>query len=226
MLRKLVQSLAAAVSAIGALSVLTSAQAEAGTHVMDNVPLFHQAYPLSCEAASLRMALAREGIGTTDEQILELTPTDPRPAALDSGVMHWGDPYATYVGDVNGSEVRLTGYGTYYPTIAQAATGLGGHVLRAGEQISPSDVYAAINADHPVVAWVTYLWAPATRHDYVAFDGRSIPFAGPVEHSVTLIGTTSDSVLVQNPMTGQEWVAKSVFEASFSTYNNMAVIME
>ena len=191
-----------------------------------NVPSFYQAYPLSCEASSLRMALAKEGIAASDQQILSLTPTDARAATFTGGSMQWGDPYASYVGDVSGSEAALTGYGTYYPTIAGVATRLGGRVLRAGEGVSPSELYAAIQAGHPAVAWVTYEWVAATRQDYVAFDGRRIPFAGPVEHAVTVVGVSPDSVFVNNPITGQEWVSRSAFEAAYGTYNDMAVILD
>lgn len=191
-----------------------------------NVPSYYQTYPLSCEASSLRMALAKEGITTSDQQILSLTPTDTRAATFTGGAMQWGDPYTSYVGDVSGSEVALTGYGTYYPTIAAVATRLGGRVLRAGEGVSPTDVYGAIQAGHPVVAWVTYQWVAPARTDYVAFDGRSIPFAGPVEHAVTVVGVTPDSVFVNNPITGQEWVSRSAFEAAYRTYNDMAVILD
>ena len=87
-----------------------------------NVPWNKQVYHLSCEEASLRMALAFEGIATTDDAILKIIGTDSRPAYFEpSGALRWGDPYASFVGNPNGSEVALTGYGTYYSTIARAA---------------------------------------------------------------------------------------------------------
>jgi len=190
-----------------------------------DVPWFRQTYELSCEEASLRMALAHEGISTTDGAILDVIGVDARPATFDTGAMRWGDPYVTFVGDPNGSEVALTGYGTYYPTIARAAATLGGQVLRAGEGIPPVDVYDAILQGHPVVAWVTYGWGTAVRVDYVAFDGRPVPYAGPVEHAVTVVGVNDASVLVNNPMSGPEWVSKGTFEASYATYRQMAVVV-
>jgi hypothetical protein len=102
-----------------------------GSRVL-NVPWYQQAYVLSCESASLRMALAYEGIATTDRAVLDIIGSDLRGPVFDSSGMHWGDPFATFVGNVNGSEVALTGYGTYYPTIEHAATKLGGRVLGLG----------------------------------------------------------------------------------------------
>lgn len=190
-----------------------------------SVPWYHQAFELSCEEASLRMALAYEGIATTDAAVLNIIGSDLRPAYVDNSGLHWGDPFSTFVGNVNGSEIALTGYGTYFSTIAHAATVLGGHVLRAGQGIAPADVYAAVLAGHPVVAWVTYKWVIQQRRDYVAFDGRRIPYAGPGEHAVTVIGVTPTRVLINNPWSGPEWIAKSTFESVYATYDDMGVIV-
>ncbi len=195
-----------------------------GTRVL-NVPWYHQAFELSCEEASLRMALTYEGIATTDAAILNIIGSDLRPAYFDATGLHWGDPFATFVGNVNGSEIALTGYGTYYPTIANAATVLGGHVLRAGQGIPAADVYAAVLAGHPVVAWVTYKWVIQHRKDYVAFDGKTIIYAGPGEHAVVVIGVTPTRVLINNPWSGPEWISKSTFEPVYATYDDMAVIL-
>lgn len=190
-----------------------------------NVPSYLQTYQLSCEESALRMALASEGIQTTDAQVLALIGVDGSGAYYDSSGLRWGDPYTSFVGDPNGSEVALTGYGTYYPTIARAATLLGGQVLRAGEGITPADVYAAILAGHPVVAWVTYQWVVPQRADYTATDGRLIPYAGPVEHAVTVVGVTPTEVYVNNPDSGPEVISKATFEAAYATYNQMAVVL-
>jgi uncharacterized protein YvpB len=189
------------------------------------VPWYRQAFGLSCEEASLRMALAHQGVTTTDTAILDIIGTDQRPAYYQDGVLHWANPYRTFVGNPNGSEVALTGYGTYYPTIARAAVALGGHVVRSGEGIAAAALYDAILAGHPAVVWITYRWVSAARHDYVAFDGQHIPYAGPVEHAVTAAGVTPTSVLINDPLLGADWIPKATFEASYATYGDMAVIL-
>lgn len=200
------------------------APSAAGSNVL-NVPWYRQAFELSCEAASLRMALAYEGIATTDDAILDIVGADLTPAAFVNGALRWGDPYVSFVGNVRASEIALTGYGMYYTTIVKAAGQLGGHVLTAGEGITPEQVYEAVLAGHPVVTWVTYQWVILRRQDYVAFDGRVIPYAGPGEHAVTVVGVDATRVLVNNPWSGPEWVAKAVFERVFLTYNQMAVVL-
>jgi uncharacterized protein YvpB len=190
-----------------------------------NVPSFLQVFELSCEEAALRMGLAYEGIATTDAAILGLIGVDYRAATFRNGGLTWGDPYSAFVGNPNGSETALTGYGTYHPTIAMAAAQLGGHVLASGEGIAPEDLYSAVLAGHPAVAWVTYQWAVPARQDYVAFDGRTVPYAGPVEHAVTVVGVNPGEVLVNNPLAGPQWIDKSTFEATYWVYNRMAVVL-
>jgi uncharacterized protein YvpB len=189
------------------------------------VPVYYQAYTLSCEEAALRMALAHEGIAVTDAQVLAIIGVDWSAAYYDGSGLRWGDPYTAFVGNPGGSEVAMTGYGTYYPNIARAASALGGTVLRAGEAISPADLYAAVLDGHPVVAWVTYQWVTAQRSDYVAFDGRTIPYAGPVEHAIAVVGVTPTTVTVNDPDFGQYAVSRTVFESSYATYNQMAVVI-
>lgn len=200
------------------------APSASGSRVL-NVPWYHQAFELSCESAALRMALAYEGIATTDDAVLDIVGADPRPAGWVNGALHWGDPYVSFVGNVRGSELALTGYGMYYPTVVKAATQLGGHVLAQGEGITPTQVYEAVLAGHPVVTWVTYQWVILRRQDYVAFDGRTIPYAGPGEHAVTVVGVDSTRVLINNPWSGQEWISKPLFERVYATYNQMAVVL-
>jgi uncharacterized protein YvpB len=200
------------------------AASAAGSRVLD-VPWYHQAFELSCESASLRMALASEGIATTDQAILDIVGADLSRATFVNGALRWGDPYVSFVGNVNGSEIALTGYGMYYPTVVKAANQLGGHVLAQGEGITPQQVYEAVLAGHPVVTWVTYQWVILKRQDYVAFDGRVIPYAGPGEHAVTVVGVDPTRLLINNPWSGPEWVSKAVFEQVYSTYNQMAVVL-
>jgi hypothetical protein len=61
---------------------------------------------------------------------------------------------------------------------------------------------------------------------YVAFDSRPIPYAGLVEHAVTLVGVRQDSVWINNPLTGLERISKPVFEAAYGVYADMAVVFD
>ena len=172
------------------------------------------------------MALAHQGIGVSQGQVLQDEGIDWRRSYYSGGVLHWGDPYSVFVGDPNGSEVALSGYGTYQPTIARVAGKHGALLDGAAEGVPPQSLYAAVLGGHPVVAWVSFDWAAHRRSPWVAFDGRSVLYAGPVEHAVTVVGVTASSVYVYNPWFGPQWVSRSTFQAAYGTYDDMAVIFQ
>jgi uncharacterized protein YvpB len=190
------------------------------------VPLYHQRYALSCEEAALRMALAYEGINVSEEQIFSTMGIDYRQPYYDAQGFRWGDPYAQFVGDPNGSEINHTGYGSYNEAIARTANSFGGHVLASGEWVSPATIYQGVVDGHPAVAWVSFDWAFHNNSTYIAFDGRPIQFGAPYEHAVVVIGVNGDQLLINNPWSGQQWVSKATFEAAYSTFKQMAVILQ
>jgi uncharacterized protein YvpB len=191
-----------------------------------NVPYQHQVHGLSCEAAALQMALQYEGISVSQDSILNAMGIDWRSPYWDSaGNFHWGDPYDNFVGNPDGAEFALTGYGTYYPTAVRAAQRFGGSLLQAGEGIPASTLYQALMNGNPVVAWGSFDWKFHQVTHYVAFDGDTVQFGSPYEHTVTLAGVTSDFVLVNNPWYGVQWITKPTFEAAYATFNHMAIIM-
>jgi uncharacterized protein YvpB len=190
-----------------------------------SVPMLWQIYNLDCESAALQMALAHQGIQASQDQIMDLIGADLRGPHWDAGGMRWGDPYATFVGYVGGAEEYLTGYGTYFPPIVKAAAALGGRIIRAGEGLTPAEVYNAVLDGHPVVLWVGYDYVFHPRQDYTSFDGRPVLYAGPYEHAVTGVGVNEAAILVHDPQQGRIWLAKRDFEETYRTYNQMAVIL-
>lgn len=198
---------------------------------LPEVPFIAQQYLLSCEEAALQMALGHNLINVSQLQELNDIGIDWRQAYTTSdGVLHWGDPYTNFVGDPNGSEVLLTGYGTYFSTISRIAAGYGAasgeRVLSAGEGTAAQDVYNAVLGNHPAVVWVSFDWKFHPHGQWLAFDGRWVQYEGPVEHAVTIAGVNTGWVLVYNPWFGPQWIDKATFEAAYATYNNMAVILE
>jgi uncharacterized protein YvpB len=199
------------------------------TNVISGVPYLSQVYELSCEEAALQMALARQGVNVTQAQVLQAEGVDGRAGFFDSsGVLHWGNPDKVFVGDVNGSEVALTGYGTYAATISRVAAAYGMNVISAGEGIAPQDLYRAVLTNHPTVAWISFDYQFHPAGSMVTWDGQVVQYEGPIEHAVTVVGVTQDSVLIDNPWPslGQQWVSKSQFEAAYNTYHDMAVVLQ
>ncbi|MFH1575890.1 MAG: Ig-like domain-containing protein, partial [Candidatus Nealsonbacteria bacterium] len=68
-----------------------------------------QKYSLSCEVASLKMALSAKGINVSEDQIMTKIGYDPTPH--ENGV--WGDPNVAFVGDIDG-KICDTGYGVHW----------------------------------------------------------------------------------------------------------------
>lgn len=190
------------------------------------VTYHHQDFELSCEEAALQMALSHEGIYPSQAQELNDIGIDWRHGYYDAwNNLRWGDPYINFVGDPGGSEVTLTGYGTYYTTITGLVHRYGGQALEVGEGVPPADVYNAVMHNHPVVAWVSFDWRYHPPGQWLAFDGRWVQYQGPVEHTVTVVGVTPTDVYVFNPWFGPQWVSRATFEAAYATYRDQAVVV-
>lgn len=193
-------------------------------------PLIAQSRALDCEAAALRMALFVPGANVSEDWILGQIGADLRPAVRDQfgDILRWGDPYQTFVGNVNGAEYNATGYGVYDPPIASAARRAGRSAL-ATEGWIPRDLYVEVAAGNPVVVWVPVYgyWTSAYMRYWTAWDGRSIRYT-LAEHAMTLIGVNAaaGTVTLNDPNHGVlRTVAMSDFEAAFAKFNNMAVVV-
>ena len=182
---------------------------------------------LDCEAAALQAALSTLGIDDSQGWLTEQIPVDPSPAMTSHGqVLRWGDPFTAFVGDVNGSEPRSTGYGVYAPPIAAAAERAGARATWATQWV-PSLLYAQVLAGHAAVVWVIVGLAASTTEHYTAWDGRVIPYSVG-EHAMALVGVDmlAGTVTLADPHSGRDiTAAMGVFERSFAVFENMAVVL-
>ena len=195
------------------------------THVIPGVAFIYQNHPLSCEEASTSMALTHQGIHVSQDQILHEIGADLRHMYVDGlGRVRWGNPYETFVGNVNGSESNYTGLGTFYPPLVRVARAHGASVLAYGS-MSAATIYARVIAGHPVVAFATWDWRWHPRRDYLSFDGQWIPWIGPVysSHVYTVVGVSPSEVLINDPIRGQYWLSKGSFEAGYSDFEEAIV---
>jgi uncharacterized protein YvpB len=203
----------------------SAASCTTDTHVVSGVTFYYQNHPLSCEEAATSMALTHQGIHVSQDQILNEIGADLRPMDVDeSGSVRWGNPYETFVGNVDGSESDYTGFGTYYPPLVRVAKAHGARILASGS-MSAATIYASVLAGHPVVAFATWDWEWHPRHDYLSFDGQRIAWIGPVyaSHVYLVVGVSPTEVLVNDPIRGQYWISKSAFEAGYSDFNEAIV---
>jgi len=132
--------------------ILNSSTFSADNMVKLKVPIYKQVYTQSCEAASLRMALAYRGIETTDIKILELMNYDDQPVKKIDGGWVWGDPHQMFVGDKNGDQTKMTGYGVFGEPIQKTSEKLGRTAVVQNE-VKPEWLARQIYAGNPVVLW-------------------------------------------------------------------------
>jgi len=211
---------------------VTSLAAPQPTQRVLDIAWQHQAHNLTCEAAALRMALSYYGISIDELTLISYMTRDARPAKFDGHgrLVSWGDPAQGFVGNPDGRIERYTGYGVYYQPVSLAAMFAGGNVVEAGSglygsPVPPADVYGAVLDGHPVVAWISNTYHEVTLAHYTAYDGASVGYT-LTEHAVTVIGVRPDAVLINDPWFGRAWHTKAQFESAYSTFDDMAVVLD
>jgi uncharacterized protein YvpB len=190
------------------------------------VPVIQQTMVLDCETAALQQGLAYYGIQVAQPALFALENADTRLPVMGANhtVLRWGNPYTNFVGYVNGSDWAPTGYGVYWPVILELAHRYGLPNAIGGEGWAPSAIYAALAAGHPVQVWIETRFARVPLGTWTAWDGTQVRYSY-AEHSVTLSGVSPTEVRVNDVLNAsQYWVSKSLFEANFADFNNMAVI--
>jgi uncharacterized protein YvpB len=191
------------------------------------VPVFQQTRALNCETAALQQALAYYGLDVSQAALFALENPDTRLPVMgaDHTVLRWGNPYTNFVGYVDGSDWTPTGYGVYWPVILELARthGLTGAI--GGEGWDPSAIYSALAAGQPVQVWIETAFMRVPLGTWTAWDGTKVRYSF-AEHSVTLSGVSPTQVRVNDVLNAsQYWVSKTLFEANFADFNNMAVIL-
>src|SRR5205085_1029279 len=74
----------------------------------------------------------------------------------------------------------------------------------------------------PAIAWVSFDWRFHQVTHYVAFDGRTVQFGNPYEHSVVISGVSTDFLLINKPWLGLQWISKATFEPTLASCKDMA----
>jgi uncharacterized protein YvpB len=204
------------------------------TVLVPNITYSAQLYGMTCEEASLEMALSHEGIAVSQPQILDAEGVNGSVPGVGPAYTQ-ADPMVNFVGPPNGPE--SVGYepGAYYGAILRAAQALGGDVLAAGENISPTQVYDYVDQGHPVEVWVTFDFHVLYGTTWLTGGTQTWPWAGPDGHVVVIVGITNDSVLIDNPWPAgtfgaeyygaDQWVPMSIFQSVYAVYGDMAMVL-
>lgn len=192
---------------------------EAETTVLA-VPLLLQQHSLSCEAASLRMALAFRKISVSEDELLTQIGIDPTPH---NGNI-WGDPYKAFVGNVNGKQMT-TGYGVYWDPIVRVARN-----YRSAQEFSgwsASQVMNEVKRGNPVIIW-TYSKSGAPTSWFTPSGEKIFAVAG--EHTVLVVGYVGSAddptqVIVNDSLEGKVYWSRATFDKRFATFAGSGVVV-
>lgn len=188
--------------------------------VLLSVPMDYQDKALSCEVASLKMALAYRGISVSEDALMDHIGYDPTPR---NGNV-WGDPDSAFVGSITGRQ-NTTGYGVHWGPVASAANHY--RPAAAFRGWTAQQLAEALAAGNPVVMWGIY---PGGYYDpWVTPGGRTIE-AWKGEHVRTVtgfVGSVSNpkAFYTNDPVAGKQKWTLAKFLANWATYGNSGVVV-
>ena len=162
------------------------------------VPIYRQQHALSCEAASLRMALGTFGVQMPENDLLAALARDPTPRKVVGDTVQWGDPDVGFVGSWDGVYLR-DGYGVYEKPIADLAMSYGFETTKYGKNVDPKQLYESVRQGFPSVVWMPYDMVVKGRGSWVTPAGKKIPYV-VTEHAVILAGIDDRGVYYADPM--------------------------
>ncbi len=186
-----------------------------------NVVFDRQDHNLSCEFASLSMALKYKGVNVGEAPLINIVGFDQTPKS--NGV--WGNPNVAFVGDIDGHQPS-TGYGVYWDPIAIAAKEY--RTARSFSGWTVAQLTAEIKKGNPVVIWGTagsgkrIDWKTPQGGNVVAVSGEharvAIGYIGPAENPTKII--------TMDPLYGEKYFTRSSFEWNWGTLGNSGVVVE
>lgn len=189
---------------------------------MLKISLDWQNHSLSCEAASLKMALTGKGTFISEEEITEKIGYDLTPRKRDV----WGDPYKIYVGDINGKMCQ-TGYGVYWEPVAKVA-----QEFRSAEAFSNwkiEDLTREIKSDNPVIVWGVLPVESLTDCSWYTSGGKyikafkethvrlAIGFIGPPENP--------SKIILNDPLAGRLYWRTTYFLKNWEAFGYSGVVI-
>jgi len=175
------------------------------------VPLYRQSHSLSCEAASASMVAAFFGVSLSEQEVIEALPRHE-------------NPNLGYRGNIDGPTGSLKDYGVHAAPLQETlvAHGLRVSALEGGLE----GIRSALNAGHPVIAWITYNLWEQNPVELELSDGTTVKVV-PYEHAVVIEGYTAHGLWALDPYDGErEFLPWADFERSWGYLDYMALEVE
>lgn len=181
--------------------------------VLLDVPIIPQNPELKygCEVTSLTMLLQYAGIKTDKMRMAVEMPkdADPMKKTKSGDITHWGNPEDGFVGDITG---KNKGYAIYAKPLEQLM-----EVYLPEKTVNLTgkpfeDLLKQLKDGKPVVIWTTGNYKLPDRWESWQHQGEEIK--APLDlHAVVLVGFDSNSLYVNDPLTGKK--AHKVNKQSF-----------
>lgn len=201
-------------------------QADIVSHSRDitilDIPLDWQDDSLSCEAASLKMALSGKSIYVSEDDIMKKIGYDQTKHKGDT----WGDPYQAYVGDIDG-KMCSTGFGVFWEPVSKAASN-----WREAEAFSNweiQDITREIKLGNPIVIWGTLPVTTLTDCSWYTPDGKYIR-AYQETHVRLVIGFIGDvenpsQIILNDPLAGRLYWSVDYFLTNWESFGYSGVVI-
>jgi len=185
-----------------------------------NIPIDWQDYSLSCEAASLKMALSYKKVFVLENEIMEKIDYDLTPHKDNI----WGDPYIAYVGDIDG-KICSTGFGVFWEPVAEAANHW--RPAQAFSNWKLENLIKEIEAGNPVIAWGTLPVYPLTDCSWYTPEGKYIK-AFKQTHVRLVVGFIGESenpskIILNDPLSGKLYWSADYFLTNWSAFDYSGV---
>ncbi|PIR89233.1 MAG: hypothetical protein COU07_02100 [Candidatus Harrisonbacteria bacterium CG10_big_fil_rev_8_21_14_0_10_40_38] len=187
-----------------------------------NIPVDWQDDPLSCEAASLKMALGFKGVKVSEKEIMNKIGFDNTPHK--DGV--WGNPNEAYVGNIKG-EICKTGYGVYWDPVAKAATHWNAAEVKKNWNIK--DLVNEISKGNPVIVWGKM--PGVTTHDCSWTTNNGLHVEAYKETHVRLVigyvgsKENPEKIILNDPLAGRLYWDVEDFLTNWEIFGYNAVVL-
>jgi len=181
-------------------------------NVFINLSGHNQSLPLDCESRSAVDWARHFGVVIDELEFFRRLPISD-------------DPDTGFVGNVYGrwGQTPPNPYGVHAEPIAALLQHYKVNAL-AKRGMTLDELRAELNANHPVIVWVTGSVAAGRSFNYTASNGHTT-WVAPYEHTVIVIGYTSTTFTF---LDGGKIYSRSIsaFQSSWSPLGNMAVVKQ
>lgn len=184
------------------------------------IKFYKQEHALSCEAATLKMALAYRNVEVREKELIEKIGFDKTPRR--NGI--WGDPQKAFVGNIDG-KMMIDGYGVYNRPLERVANEYRYAISLEGASIE--EIVRQLQFGNPVIIWSyvlngkPYSWKTPEGNDVKAVYG---------EHTKIVQGFSGDAknptgFFLLDPIYGEVYEKTEDFVNRWNALGNLAVIV-